>query len=234
MARSSLTLRAVLFDVDFTLARPGPELGAEGYVRIASRYGMQLDPARYEEARERALESLQRDPDLRHDEEVWYAFAERVILGMGGDPAHARPCAVEIERGWERSENFHLYEDALPVLDELRRHRLKLGLVSNGARDLDEFLRHHRLEVDAALGSRAHGVTKPDPSIFTAVLQQLEVEPADAAMVGDSPEDDIEGARALGLQAFLIDRDGRYPDAEGRLPDLLALPAALGLSRPGR
>ena len=229
-----MTLRAVLFDVDFTLARPGPELGADGYVRIASRYGMQLDPARYEEARERALESLQRHPDLRHDEEVWYAFAERVILGMGGDREHARPCAVEIERGWERSENFHLYEDALPVLDELRRHGLKLGLVSNGARDLDEFLRHHRLEVDAALGSRAHGVTKPDPSIFAAVLQQLEVEPADAAMVGDSPEDDIEGARALGMQAFLIDRDGRYPDAEGRLPNLLALPAALGLRRPGR
>jgi len=234
VARPSLTLRAVLFDVDFTLARPGPELGAEGYVRIAGRYGMQLDPELYDEARARALESMKRHPDFRHDEEVWYAFAERVILGMGGDPARARPCAVEIERGWERSENFHLYEDALPVLDELRRHRLKLGLVSNGARDLDEFLVHHRLEVDAALGSRAHGVTKPDPTIFSAVLGQLGVEPEDAAMVGDSPEDDIEGARALGMQAFLIDRDGRFPDAEGRLPDLFALPAALGLPRPGQ
>ena len=49
-------------------------------------------------------------------------------------------------------------------------------------------------------------------------------------MVGDSPEDDIEGARAAGIRvAFLLDRDDRYPELESRLPDLFALPAALGL-----
>jgi len=36
-------LRAVLFDVDFTLARPGPELGPEGYVRVGARHGLTLD-----------------------------------------------------------------------------------------------------------------------------------------------------------------------------------------------
>jgi hypothetical protein len=97
-----VTPKAVLFDVDFTLARPGPELGAEGYVRVASRYGMQLDPARYEEARARAIEGLQHHPDLVHDEEVWYAFAERILRGMGGEFERARECAIEIERGWER------------------------------------------------------------------------------------------------------------------------------------
>jgi FMN phosphatase YigB (HAD superfamily) len=50
-------------------------------------------------------------------------------------------------------------------------------------------------------------------------------------MVGDSPADDVEGARALGMAAFLVDRDGRYREA-GTLPNLLALPAALGLPRP--
>ena len=228
-----MALKAVLFDVDFTLARPGPVLGAEGYVRIARRHGMDLDLERYEEARARALESLQRHPELLHDEEIWYAFAERVIRGMGGDSERARECAVEIERGWERSENFDLYEDALPVLEELRALGLKIGLVSNGARDLDEFIVDHGLEVDAALGSRAHGKTKPDPSIFRAVLEQLGVEPGEAAMVGDSPEDDIEGARALGMNAFLVDRENRHPELPGRLPDLYALPAALGLARPG-
>ena len=49
-------------------------------------------------------------------------------------------------------------------------------------------------------------------------------------MVGDSPEDDVDGAKALGMRAFLVDREDRYPDVEDRLPDLLALPAALGLS----
>jgi FMN phosphatase YigB (HAD superfamily) len=48
-------------------------------------------------------------------------------------------------------------------------------------------------------------------------------------MVGDTIEDDVEGARAVGMSAVLLDREGRYPDIEGRLDDLRELPAALGL-----
>jgi putative hydrolase of the HAD superfamily len=134
-------------------------------------------------------------------------------------------------RAWEHAEHFELYEDALPVLEDLRGHGLKLGLVSNTGRDLRVFVAHHGLDVDAALGSRSFGRTKPHPTIFRAVLDQLQVEPAAAAMVGDSPDDDVEGARAAGIAAaFLLDRDDRYPEIEARLPDLYALPAALGLA----
>ena len=35
------SVRAVLFDVDFTLARPGPELGPEGYLRVGRRHGVE-------------------------------------------------------------------------------------------------------------------------------------------------------------------------------------------------
>jgi putative hydrolase of the HAD superfamily len=226
---SRVALRAVLFDVDFTLARPGPDLGPEGYRRLGERFGLRLDPTRYAEARAAAVADLQRHPELEHDDEIWVAFTERIVRVMGGDSESAHDCAVEMTRLWERSEHFELYDDVLPVLAELRRHRLSLGLVSKTGRDLDEFVRHHRLDVDAALASRAHGKTKPDPTIFRAVLDLLGVEPAEAAMVGDSPEDDIDGARALGMTAFLLDREGRYPEVEGTLPSLLALPAALGL-----
>jgi len=223
-------LEAVLFDVDFTIARPGPELGPEGYRRLGARFGLDLDPSRYAEAREQAVEGLRRHPELEHDEEIWVAFTERIIRGMGGDASSAHDCAVEMTKAWEHAHHFELYEDALPVLAELRAHGLKLGLVSNTGRDLDAFVAHHRLDVDAAIGSGAFGRTKPHPSIFEAVLERIEVEPADAAMVGDSFEDDVEGARAAGIErAFLLDRDGRYPELEPRLPDLYALPAALGL-----
>ena len=226
-------LRAVLFDVDFTLSRPGPELGPEGYRRVGERYGLRLDPDRYEPARLAALADLQRHPELVHEEELWIAFTERIVRGMGGEADGARECAVDMVREWERHENFALYEDALPVLAELRRHRLRLGLVSNGQRDLDEFASHHGLDVDVAVGSLAHGRQKPHPSIFEAALSAVGVAPAEAAMVGDSYEDDIEGARALGMHAILLDREHRYPDEPDRIPDLYALPAALGLPRPG-
>ena len=226
-----MTLRAVLFDVDFTLARPGPELGPEGYRRRAEQFGLTLDPARYEEARDAALADLKRHPELEHDEEIWIAFTERIVRGMGGEGDRARECAVAVEKAWEEHGNFDLYEDALPVLEELRRARLKIGLVSNGARDLADFVVHHRLDVDAAIGSRAHGKTKPHETIFRAALAALEVEPEAAAMVGDSLEDDVEGARALGMSALLVDREGRYPNVPDALRDLYGVPAALGLPR---
>jgi len=222
-------LKAVLFDVDFTLFRPGPELGPEGYRRVGERHGLDLDPGSYQQARAAAIDELQTNRDLVHDEEIWVAFTERIVLGMGGDPAGARACATDMVREWERHENFSLYDDALPALDELRRHGLLIGLVSNGQRDLDEFVSHHRLDVDAVVGSSSHGRIKPHPSIFTAALGALGVAPSDAAMVGDSYEDDIEGARSLGMRAILLDRDGRAPDAPDRIDTLLALPAALGL-----
>jgi HAD superfamily hydrolase (TIGR01549 family) len=224
-------LKAVLFDVDFTLFRPGPELGPEGYRRVGERHGLALEPGRYAEARVDAIETLQRNHELVHDEEIWIAFTEQIVLGMGGAPSGARACATEMVREWERHENFSLYEDALPVLEELRRHGLKVALISNGQRDLEEFAQHHVLEVDAVVGSKAHGRVKPHASIFFAALEALDVSPDEAVMVGDSYEDDIEGARALGIRAILLDRDGLQLDAPDRIDTLLALPAALGLGQ---
>ena len=227
-----MSLRAVLFDVDFTLVRPGPELGPEGYRRRGEQFGLRLDPDRYDDARAAAVEALERHPELMHDEDIWIAFTERIVRGMGGDGERAHECAVAIERSWEEHGNFDLYEDALPVLERLRGAGLKLGLVSNGVRDLEDFVVHHALDVDVAVCSRAHGRIKPHETIFRAALERLETEPEEAVMVGDSLDDDVEGARALGMRAFLVDRENRYPELEGRLPDLYALPAALGL-RPG-
>jgi HAD superfamily hydrolase (TIGR01662 family) len=224
-------LRAVLFDVDFTLARPGPELGPDGYVRAGERHGLTLDPTRYEEARNDALVELKLHPDFDHDDTIWFAFTERVVLGMGGIAPASYDCAVEITRGWERHDNFELYEDVLPALDELRAAGLKIGLVSNSARDVHAFARHHGLDIDAGISSFHHGKTKPHGSIFRAVLDMLEVAPAEAAMVGDTIEDDVEGAVAVGMRSVLVDRLGRHPAFEPRVENLYALPAALGLRR---
>ena len=226
-----MPLRAVLFDVDFTIAKPGPDLGPEGYRRLGQRFGLELDPERYGEARAHAVSTLERHPELDHDEQVWVLFTEQIIRGMGGDSERAYECAVEMTRAWEHAHNFQLFEDVLPALEELRAHRLKLGLVSNTGRNLDEFVRHHGLDVDAALSSGTHGKTKPHPTIFQAALERLEVEAAAAVMVGDSIEDDVEGANAVGMRGLLLDREGRYPEVTEKLTDLRALPAALGLSR---
>jgi HAD superfamily hydrolase (TIGR01549 family) len=117
----------------------------------------------------------------------------------------------------------------LPVLDALRRAGLKIGLVSNSARDVHDFARHHALDIDAGISSFHHGKTKPHASIFRAVLELLEVVPGEAAMVGDTVADDIDGALAIGMHAVLVDRLGLEREYEPCIDDLYALPAALGL-----
>jgi putative hydrolase of the HAD superfamily len=225
-----MALLAVLFDVDFTIAKPGPDLGPEGYRRLGERFGLDLDPERYAEARAHAVGTVERHPELDHDEEVWVLFTEQIIRGMGGNTDRAYECAVEMTRAWEHAHNFEIFEDVLPTLAELRAQGLKLGLVSNTGRNLDEFVAHHGLEVDAAVSSGAHGKTKPHPTIFLSALTRLEVEPADAVMIGDSIEDDVEGAKAVGMRGILLDRENRYPEVDEKLTDLRELPAALGLS----
>ena len=224
-------LKAVIFDVDFTLARPGPELGPEGYRKVGERHGLVLDPELYEQARLDALDSLQRHPDHAHDDEIWIAFTEQIVLGMGGEGEGARACAEELVRAWEQHERFTLYEDALPALAALREHGVKIGLISNGSRDLDEFVSHHGLDADCAIGSRAFGRTKPHPEIFRHALALL------GRRAGGGGDDrrllrgrhrGRAGARDEGVPA----RPRRPPaDEPDRLPDLLALPAALGLAR---
>jgi putative hydrolase of the HAD superfamily len=218
-----------VFDVDYTIALPGPELGPEGYRRAGERHGLDLDPARYEDARHGALETLERHPGLDHDEEVWVLFTQRILEGMGGrGDTHA--AAVELTRAWEHAEHFELYDDALATLEVIRAHGLLIGLLSNTARDLEAFVAHHRLDADAVLTSAVHGKTKPHATIFRRMLGLLGVDAADAVMVGDTLEDDVEGARAVGMRAVLLDRAGRYPHEPDRLDDLRELPATLGLN----
>lgn len=226
-------LRAVVFDVDFTLAQPGPDLGPDGYREVGLRYGLTLDPSRYEEARATAFAEVKRHPDLDHDQEMWVLFTERIILGMGG-VGDTYGAAIEMEQRWVHSEHFELYDDALPAVDSLRRRGLKIGLLSNSSRDLEEFMKHHGVFADAVLTSYSHGKTKPHETIFRAILTLLDVEAPDALMIGDTIEEDIEGARAVGMRAVLLDRDGRFPQIADRLQHLQDLPATLGLSDSSR
>jgi HAD superfamily hydrolase (TIGR01549 family) len=217
----SVPLRAVVFDVDFTLARPGPDLGPEGYRRLGERHGLTLDPERYEEARRAAFVDLKRHPELDHDEEIWIRFTQRIIEGMGGT-GDTYAAAAEMEGAWADAHHFELYDDALPVLDAVRTRGLRVGLLSNSARDLGAFVAHHRLTVDAVLTSGVHGKTKPHETIFRRMLELLDVLAGDAVMVGDTVEDDVDGAVAVGMRAVLVDRERRHPERES-IGDLRAL-----------
>lgn len=98
--------------------------------------------------------------------------------------------------------------EAEAVLDDIGRDH-RLALVTNGAPDVQrEKLAHTTLaEHFAAIVISAEvGAGKPDPRIFRAALEALDVASADAVMVGDSLERDVAGARRAGLRSVWLDR----------------------------
>jgi putative hydrolase of the HAD superfamily len=143
---------------------------------------------------------------------------------MGGSGPALDACAEEIYREWAACHHFNLYDDAMPVLRELRDRGLMLGLISNTHRSLESFRSHFELDelIAGAVASSEHGYNKPHPSIFRTALKLLSVAPDEALMVGDSYRHDIEGARTVGMRGVLLRRSGRGPiedgcPAEGRL-----------------
>ncbi len=223
-------MRGVLFDVDFTLARPGPELGPEGYEQLGRDHGLRLDPALYVSAREAAVADLRAHPELDHDEEIWVRFTADVVRGMGGEGERVDAIARAIVERWQHAHHFELYDDVVPTLARLRAAGLRLGLLSNSSRDLAAFVRHFGIEVDAWLASGTHGKVKPSPLIFMAALELLGVAAVEAVMVGDSFEADVEGARACGIRAFLLDRSSEARRDPDQLSSLDELPGAIGLA----
>jgi putative hydrolase of the HAD superfamily len=122
---------------------------------------------------------------------------------------------------------FQLGSTTHALLDALRNRGLRLGLVSNAfdpawllRRDLEEMGLAERLDV--IVFSSEVGKRKPDPSIFQAALEPLEVSPEDALFVGDRLYEDVGGAGALGMTTVqaLWFRADEHP--EGGEPNYLA------------
>ena len=79
---------------------------------------------------------------------------------------------------------------------------LRIGLISNTQRPLEEFATHFGLDglIAASVSSAAHGFLKPHRAIFESALRSIGVTADEAVMVGDSVTHDIEGARQIGMQ----------------------------------
>ncbi len=108
------------------------------------------------------------------------------------------------------SIRFAPYPDAGPALAQLRERGMKLVCVSNWDCSLGEVLDRCGLasQLDGAVSSAEAGAGKPDPAIFEAALALAGCSADEAVHVGDTREEDVDGAEAAGIRALLLDRDG--------------------------
>ena len=240
-------IRAVFFDVDFTLIYPGPTLRGHGYQFFCAHHGVTVDPALFRTAVMQAAPILDHASDQNYDAQVFIDYTRSIIEHMGGAGPGSNDAAIEIYREWAACHHFFLYDDVEPCLRMLTAAGLEIGLISNTHRSLAAFANHFELEglISGSVSSSEHGYLKPHPSIFEAAMKALGVTAAESVMVGDSVKHDIEGARQVGMtrRAGPADRRGRQPAAAGprgrirrsarhRQPDRIAGAAARQFDAP--
>lgn len=105
---------------------------------------------------------------------------------------------------------FRAYPDAAPALERLRERGLTLLCVSNWDCALPGVLDRCGIgdALDGVVTSAVAGARKPDPAIFATALRTAGCTPGEALHVGDTAAEDVEGARAAGIPALLLDRGG--------------------------
>ena len=112
----------------------------------------------------------------------------------------------EYLRAYESS--WRAFPDALPLLRSLRAPGHRIGLLTNGA-EAQQLAKVRRtgllVELDVVCTSERIGLSKPDVRAFSVLASELAVEPGACLFVGDDLVKDIDGARAAGMQALLVD-----------------------------
>jgi putative hydrolase of the HAD superfamily len=214
-AGMAMEVRAVLLDGMGTLLRlvpPAPALAEELGVDVPTAERAFRAEVEYYVAHHLEGVDASKLADLRR------RCAEVLAAEAGVDPGPALAALMD-------SLQFEPFDDAVPALTELRARGLRTVVVSNWDCSLASVLERVGLRplVDAAVASAVVGAAKPQRAIFEAGLAAAGCAAAEAVHVGDSVENDVDGARAAGIRAFLLARDGGGDlRTLGELPTLLS------------
>lgn len=169
------------------------------------------------------------DPARHREGRLDLSAARRQITEMALDnigcsvPDLARSIAEHYDQC--RDDRTVVYPGAIDVLSWMRGCGCRLALLTNGgARSQREKISRFQLEplFDLILVEGELGFGKPDERIYRLALTRLAVSPADAWMIGDNLEWDVEQPKKLGMAGIWVDRTGAGLPAECTVrPDLV-------------
>jgi putative hydrolase of the HAD superfamily len=143
--------------------------------------------------------------------EAW----EAVVTALAVDDPGLAPVASA--RFDEAQRRGHPVIEGMEHTMALVADRFRLGLLTNGPSDLQRLKLDQAglsARFDAVVVSGEVGVGKPDPAVFTLLLDQLDAVPEDSIMVGDSWERDVVGALGVGMSPYWVSmgRTAPYDD----------------------
>jgi putative hydrolase of the HAD superfamily len=200
------SLRAVLFDAGNTLVFLDYERMAQG---VGTALGLPLTGQGLAVHAPEAASAMEAATGSDRDRAAVYLEA---LFRLAGVPAGRMAEVSECLR--QMHGELHLWcsvhEHTHDALARLRAAGLRLGIVSNSDGRVDQALTAAGLRdyFDVVIDSSVFGTEKPDPAIFRAALEALDVAPEEALYVGDLYDVDVVGARAAGMEAVLLTPDG--------------------------
>ena len=212
--------RALVFDLDDTLY-PERRFALSGFAAVSSHVA-----ARYGASCPAAFALLRREMTSGRRAEAFQALAGRLQL-----PGTIVPELCAVYRA-------HVPALKLPAATravlEQARATWKLAVLTNGAPDIQRrkiaALGLAAL-VDAVVYAHEVGEGKPDPAVFRAVCDSVDVPTEASVMTGDNPWCDVDGARRAGLRAIRIRRgqhahvgDGETGPADATVRDISEVP----------
>jgi putative hydrolase of the HAD superfamily len=211
----------IFFDVGETLLRPDPSW-AEIYRQACAPFGLEIDPDRLAAALAEAPFDLGEpfEPSEEASFERVRAYDAQILATLG---YHDPPQAVfpAIGAAFAAREAWLVFPDVLPALRAIASAGIRRAVISNWVWGAPQLL--HDLELaahfEALVISARVGRQKPDRAIFRHALDLTGVAPARAWHVGDSYRSDVLGARSVGIQPVLIDRQSPDP-AKAPVPEL--------------
>ncbi len=226
----------IFFDAAETLFTVRGSVGGQ-YALAARRFGAVCEPERLE----RAFRSLflaapamafpdDRDASGRgsgrskrksislHERELqWWKNVVRQICRQVGLVVPFDAYFEYLFQNFATSRCWDLYPETLAALKLLKLQGRSLGIISNFDSRLNALVDDLGLGpwISQVVHSSAVGAAKPDPKIFLEACARAGVKPQQAWHVGDSLTEDFEAARRAGLNAVLLDRNGKYPGCAG-------------------
>ena len=203
-------IKHIIFDLDDTLCdyRKAKENARPHINEVLKTFGIDIDGFWNRFNRVEPLLFRQfADRSLTRDEYRIRRFAD-VLEG-----SHPRFLEISSELNHihmrETNQKTELFYDTIPLMKVLRAKDIEAVILTNGPSD-GQRAKFKTLGLSRYIQriyiSEEIGFSKPNRRAFEFVLRDLDAAVPDVLMVGDSIENDIDGAEQAGIKAVLIDR----------------------------
>jgi putative hydrolase of the HAD superfamily len=214
--------QAVLFDFDNTLvdfeanSRKALESVAQDIQNFLQDTGVSSLPLAY--LKEKLLViSSKLDSEGVYDRNVWWS---ELMKELGVQSVDKEQFYEWTSLYWSIAGQNTPFEDALDIVEYLKKKGYKLGLVTNsdgeGGDKRSRISKFPYLDKFNLIIIGGENNVKPKPSLqpFIFACEELKVPKESCVMVGDDPVKDCLAAKRAGLKSILVDRKGavKFPE----------------------